>query len=60
MESNRKVCIRPIANGYMVEVSWTNAQDTYFDEERYAKTLPKALKMIKTFFTVEDVNVLPF
>lgn len=59
MITEKEVALSTIDNGYIVECSWRDGE-TFVHDKQYAKTLPKAVKMIKQFFTPKNGNVIPF
>ncbi len=45
-----------IKNGFMVDVSWKEGNDNYFDESYYFKNLNQVAKFLKQFFAVPPKN----
>lgn len=59
MITEKEVQVSTIDNGYIVECSWQEGE-VYGRDKQYAKTLPKALKIIRNFYIPKNGNVLPF
>ena len=59
MITDKEVQLSTIDNGYIVECSWREGE-TFAHDKQYAKTLPKALKMIRNFYHPKNENVIPF
>lgn len=59
MVTDKEVQVTTLANGYIVECSWADG-DTYGRDKQFAKTIAKALKIIRNFYNPKNGNVIPF